>query len=74
MAGSRKTRAARRPRALTRGVRADRILEELGGIAGRLQTCAGAWPEDLDLADFEAVLDLVVDRCRSELGSERKAA
>jgi len=61
----RKRKATKRPQPAP----ADRTLEELGGIAGLLQTLAGAWPKKLP--DFEAVFDLVVRRCRNEFGASR---
>jgi hypothetical protein len=71
MVGSREMRATKRPQTPVRAVptlSADRILEDLGGIAGLLETLAkGSWP--LEEADFEAVFDLVVRRCRNEFGA-----
>ncbi len=67
--------ARKRPRPLQAPARtaspAERTLEDLGGIAGLLQTLAGAWPEELNAADFEAVFSLVVGRCKNEFGGAR---
>jgi len=48
---------------------AERTLAGPGGIARLLKTLAKAWPEGL--ADFEAVFDLIVRRCRNEFGAGR---